>query len=221
MLFKVVFLVVLQSSCLIPVFGQETENWLIQRIGMRNAATLHYNQFYQQRGRWIGLDVIHIDYGKNSYQEFFAGLGRVLVKDKPLGPIKFGITHEDYIGLTAGSASKDAKYVLDWTKVDYKITPKIGGNVVYFAYLPLNRGAYFHQAIERAKVEYDFGRFKLGAGYAWSKASGKPGQNKPMLVPTLKLGKYGNLEFWAQRIPGNHFLAQIRYAGFFKTGKHD
>jgi hypothetical protein len=218
---KVVFLIVTLLYFALPVFGQETENWLIQRLGTRNAATMHYNQFYQQRGRWIGLDVIHIDYGKNNYQELFFGGGRVLVKDKPLGSAKVSLTHEEYLGAAVGSASKSAKYVLDWTKVDYKFSTKIGGNAVYYAYLPLNAGAYFHQGIERAKVEYDFGRFKLGAGYAWSKAGGKPGQNKPMFVPTLKLGKFGSLEFWAQRIPGNHFLAQVRYAGFFKTGKHD
>jgi hypothetical protein len=198
----------------LSVFGGETENWFINRLGMRNFATQRYTQFYQQRGRWIGPDVLYVDFGRTNYREMFIGGGRVLVKAK-----RFGLTHEDYIGQASGSASKDARYVLPWTRVDYKVNSRVSGNTVYFFYLPLNRGAYFHQAIERAKMEYDFKKFKIGAGYGGSKASGKSWQNKPMLTTTIKAGKFGSVEFWLQRLPGNHVQVQIRYGGFFKTGK--
>jgi hypothetical protein len=212
---RVMFFCVTFLFSALSAFGQDTENWFVDRLAMRNAATQHYSQFYQQRGSWIGPDVIYVDFGKSNYRELFFGGGKVLFKGK-----HFGITHEEYFGQTSGSASHDARYILPWTRFDYKLTSKISGNTVYFFYAPLNQTAKFHQSIERAKMEYDFGHFKLGAGYGGSKASGKDWQNKPMLTTTLKCGKFGNLEFWLQRLPGNHAQLQIRYAGFFKSGKH-
>jgi hypothetical protein len=217
MKFKLMFFAILLLLLVHPLaFGQDTENWFIDRLAMRNAATQHYSQFYQQRGSWIGPDVIYVDFGKSNYRELDFGGGKVFVKRK-----HFSIAHEEYFVQTSGSASHDARYILPWTKVDYKLTSKIGGNAVYFFYAPLNQTAKFHQSIERAKMEYDFGRFKLGAGYGGSKASGKDWQNKPMLTTTLKSGKFGSVEFWLQRLPGNHAQLQIRYVGLFKTKKHN
>ena len=216
MKFRLMFFAIFFLAFRSPAFGQETENWFIDRVAMRNAATQHYFQVYQQRGSWLGPDVIHVDFGRSNYGEIFFGGGKVLYKGK-----HFDLTHEDYFGQTSGSASQGARYILPWTKVDYKLTDKISGNAVYFFYAPLNQAAKFHQAIERAKMEYDFGRFKIGVGYAGSKASGKDWQNKPLLTTTVKCGKFGSLEFWLQRLPGNHAQAQIRYSGFFKTGKHN
>ncbi|MCL5666291.1 MAG: hypothetical protein M1383_00755 [Patescibacteria group bacterium] len=201
---------------LVPVASaEEVENWLVARLAMRNAATQHYSQFYQQRGRLIGPDVIYVDFGKNNYRETFIGGGGVLYKAN-----RFSLTHEDYFGQASGPAAKGASYILPWTKVDYKVNSRISGNAVYFFYIPLNSSAGFHQSIERAKLEYDFKHFKLGAGYAGSQSIGKDWQNKPLLTTTVKAGKFGSVEFWLQRLPGNHAQLQVRYSVLlFKTGK--
>lgn len=214
MIQRISFVYVLSWFLVFSALGGETENWFIERLGMQNAVNLRYSEFYQQRGRWIGPDVLYVDFGKGNYREMFVGGGKVWVQTK-----RFGLTHEDYFGQTSGSASGNASYVLPWTKVDYRVSSRLSGNTVYFFYIPLNQSAYFHQSIERAKLEYEFKRFKLGAGYGGSKASDKTWQHKPMLTTTFKCGKFGNVEFWLQRLPGNHAQVQIRYSGFFKTGK--
>ena len=205
----IIYLVICTASLANAEDGTETT--VISRLMMRNAATGHYGQVAQNRGSWIFPDVLYVDFGKNNYRELMVGGGRVLYHNQ-----HFGITHEGYFVQTSGSASKDARYFLPWTKAHYKLNSKIGGDVVYFFYAPLNQAGKFHQVIERAKLEYDFGRFKLGGGYAGSGPNGKPWQHKPLATLTLKCGALGNLEFWLQRLPGNHAQGQMRLTKVFK-----
>ena len=205
-------------SCMFVVpslLGQEVKNVFAERLAMRNAATQHYAQFYQQRGNWLAPDLCYVDYGKSNYRENFFGGGKVFYRGGHLV-----LTHEEFFGQTSGSASNDARYLLPWTKAEYTLAPKLAGSTVYFVYVPLNDTAKFHQTVERAKLEYDFKKFKFGAGYAGAEPINKDWQNKPMVTLTLKCGKFGALEFWGQRLPGNHAQLQVRYLGQFFSGKH-
>ncbi len=199
------------AASLLKGQGGEAETTVIMRFATRNTATGHYTQVSQKRGKWIFPDLLYVDFGKNNYRELMAGGGRVLYDNHSCG-----VVHEWYFVQTGGSSSGGAKYALPWTRAYYKLSPKLGGDAVYFFYAPLNAAGKFHQAIERAKLEYDFGRFKLGGGYAASAPNGKPWQNKPLATLTLKCGSLGNLELWLQRLPGNHAQAQIRLTKTFK-----
>jgi len=207
-LFALLVVVLAASSA----WAQESSTTIIARLAMRNSATQHYAQVYQTRGKWILPDVLYVDFGKNNYREVLVGGGRVWYAGKHLG-----LTHEDYLGQASGSAAGSALYLLPWTKVDYRLSPKISGNTVYFFYAPLNQAGKFHQALERAKLEYSFSKtLKAGAGYGGSKPNGKPWQHKPMLTATFRCGQLGDIEFWLQRIPGNHAQAWLRLVKTFK-----
>ena len=185
---------------------------LIARLAMRNAAAQHYLQVYQTRGKWIAPDVLYVDFGQNTYREVFVGGGRVWYNGKFLT-----LTHEDYLGQATGPAARGALYLLPWTKLDYRLGRKLSGNAVHFFYAPLNHAGQFHQAIERAKLEYSFSKlFKAGAGYGGSGPAGKPWQHKPMLTATVKCGSLGDVEFWLQRLPGNHGQAWLRLVKTFR-----
>jgi hypothetical protein len=190
-----------------------TENIFIARMGMTNKATYHLVEAFQQRGRWIVPDVGYIDFNRaGEYREFFIGGGAVLHDSKHLT-----IIEEGYIDRASGPKSGGATYFQPWTLVGYRITPKIGGQTVYFPYLPLNKAARIQHVLERAVMEYDLGRhFKVGGGYAAYQFGNGPWENKPLITATIKTTDYGSFEFWLQRVPGNHASAQIRY---FKVWK--
>ena len=195
------------------VFAQ-TETTVIARMGMRNFATYHYFEAFQERGRWIAPDVVYIDFGKNNYREVAVGGGAILYNST-----HFTIIEEGSLDLATGPSAHGARYFLPWTYVGYRITPKIRGETVYFPLLPLNKAARIQQILERSKLEYDFGHFKLGVGYGAYRLGDGDWQHKPFLTTTLKGGGLGDLELWVQRLPGNHVQAQIRYRHSFKSKK--
>ena len=199
-------------------WAQDTSTTIITRLAMRNSATQHYFQVYQTRGKWIGPDVLYVDFGKGNYRETLLGAGRILYSGKPKPYLpKLTLTHVDYLLQATGPAAHSALYALPWTKLDYKFGNRLSGNAVYFFYAPLNQAGKFHQSLERAKLEYSFSKvLKAGAGYGGSKPNGKPWQNKPMLTFTVKVGPLGDAEFWLQRLPGNHAQGWLRLVKTFK-----
>lgn len=204
----ILFFVIFASSALAE---EPTSTTLISRMAMRNAATQHYIQIFQTRGKWILPDVLYVDFGKSSYREVLLGGGRMWSLGK-----HFKVSHEEYFGMAQGATSKSAKYVIPWTKLDYKFS-KFSGNTMYFAYLPVNEAAQFHHSVERAKLEYGIAKWlKVGAGYGGSGPVGKPWQHKPMATATFRCGVLGEVEFWLQRLPGNHGQAWVRLVKTFK-----
>jgi hypothetical protein len=99
--------------------------------------------------------------------------------------------------------------------VAYNLAPKLGGQMVYFPYLPLNEAGRVQHVLERAKLEYDFGRVKLGGGYAGYRFGDGDWQNKPFVTASIKAGPVGAVELWLQHLPGNRLTVQVRYAKTF------
>jgi hypothetical protein len=196
-------------------FTQETETSVIARMGMRNSATYHYSEVYQTRGRWIYPDVLYIDFAHNNYREIGIGGGAVLYASK-----RFIAIEEGYIEQATGTASGNATYFIPWTLVIWKITPKVASETCYFPYLPLNKSGRIQHVLERSKVEYEFKRWKLGGGYGAYQFGEDKWEHKPFASVTLKGGKYGDLEFWLQRMPQGAPQVQIRYAMAFKTRRN-
>jgi hypothetical protein len=190
-----------------------TENFFIARMGMTNKATYHLVEAFQQRGRWLGPDIGYIDFAKASeYRELFIGGGAVLLDSKYLTVMEEGL-----IDKATGPKSGNATYFLPWTRVAYRITPKVGGETVYFPYLPLNKAGRIQHVLERAVMEYDLSRrLRFGTGYAAYQFGNGPWESKPLLTATIKTVTYGNFTFWLQRLPDNRASAQIRYSKAWK-----
>jgi hypothetical protein len=211
---NLIFAVVLIFSASIA-YGQETDTFVVARMGMQNAATYHYLESFQTRGKWIGPDVYYIDFGKNNYREVAIGVGYT-----PITMKHFTVAEELYLDQSLGSGSGNATFLLPWTYIGYSIPKtKLSGEAVYFPYLPLQKQGRLQQVIERAKLEYDFKHFKLGGGYGAYQYGDGDWQNKPFVTTTVKVGKFGSLEFWLQKMPTGTAQVQIRYATVFKS-KH-
>ena len=101
---------------------------------------------------------------------------------------------------------------MPWSYIGYRLTPRLGGETSYFPYLPINKAGRIQHVLERAKLEYDFKRVKLGGGYAAYRYGNDSWQNKPFVTTTLKAGYLGNVEFWLQRMPVNQVQLQVRYS---------
>ncbi|MBI4456403.1 MAG: hypothetical protein HY644_10940 [Acidobacteria bacterium] len=192
------------------LWAEETETTIIARMGMRQAATYHYLETYQTRSRWIAPDIGYIDFGRSNYREFFFGGGIVLYSSKRLMLIEEGFVEQAF-----GNASGRATYFVPWTFLKYELAPRIGIEVVYFPYIPLDDEGRIQHVIERAKVEYDFSHFKSGLGYAAYQFADDRWWHKPFITFTVKTKSLGNFEFWIQKIPAGPQV-QFRYIIFVK-----
>jgi hypothetical protein len=193
--------------------NNDVHSILLVRTGFRDdkAFTYHYVEAFQERGRWIYPDIGYIDFGETKqYREFFIGAGGAVIASKHLRFIEEGMIEQ-----ALGPTSEHATYFIPWSFAPFNITSRLGGEVVYFPYLPLNKQGRIQHVLERAKVEYDFEHFKAGAGYGAYQFGDGPWENKPFITATLKAGSLGNFEFWLQRLPGNHAHLQVRYAKAF------
>ena len=193
--------------------NNDVQTILLMRTGFRNgkAFTYRFVEGFQGRGRWIYPDAGYIDFGEaRQYREFFIGAGGTVFTSKHL---KF--VEEGFIQQAVGPASAKATYLVLQTFAPFSFTPRLGGEVLYFPYLPLTREGRVQHVLERAKLEYDFIHLKVGAGFGAYQFGDGPWQNKPFLTTTVKAGALGNFEFWLQRLPGNHAHLQVRYAKVF------
>ena len=184
----------------------QTQTVVLARLGMRNAATSHYLEVIPSYGHWIAPDVYYFDFGSKKYREIGAGGGVTGQLSK-----RFTATQELFFDQAYGSSSHGAMFLVPWSYLGYSITSRIRGETVYFPYFPLNRYGHIEHILERSKVEYYFSHLKLGVGYGGSKIGDRDWQHKPFLTTTFRGGSWGDLEFWLQRIAGNHLQAQIRY----------
>lgn len=176
-----------------------------QRLDASFAGTFHYLEFFQVRNRWIYPDIGYVDFAHSNYREFFVGGGRTLIENK-WAAWDLELLYDQATGPAAGSAA----YLQPFTILRLFFTPKISGEAEYFAYLPLNDSAKFHNVLERTKIEYAVKkRWKIGAGYAGVNRLGTAWQNKPFITTTIST-EAGAFELWLQRIP-NGAQAELRY----------
>ena len=166
----------------------------------------HFTEAFQVRRGWIYPDIGYVDFGHNNYREFFVGGGDTFYKGA-----HFTAIGELFYEQGLGPAARSARWIVPWTELQYRITPKLGGEIVYFAYAPLNSTAKVEHIFDRGKLEYRIrSRWKIGAGYSGKIIENSAWQNKPFLTTTLSTSA-GDFEFWLQRLPQNAIQIQVRY----------
>jgi len=209
-------LLVFVLGTLVPMntFAQnKTQTFLLGRIGIQQDRNTTYRlvEVFQVRGKWVAPDVGYIDFADaTSYREVYIGGGAVLLNTEHLT-----IIGEIFLDKATGDNAGGALYLLPWTYVGYRFSPKIISEAVYFPYLPLNQAGTVQHVLERAKVEYiGIKPMKVGLGYGGYQFGDEPWQNKPFITSTLQTSRFGNLELWLQKIPGTAQV-QIRYTKVF------
>ena len=181
---------------------------LLVRTGLRSNVTLRYVEILQTRGRWVVPDVGYIDFGEaGQYREVWLGGGPVLI-ERP----SVNLTVAGYYAQDDGSAANGAKYFQVWSLLGYQLAPNVVAQAVYLGFAPLNDSARVQHLFERIKLEYDFGRLKLGGGYAAYRFATDAWQHRPFVTGTVRLGRAGSLELWGQRLSGDLAQLQVRYA---------
>ncbi|MEE2823008.1 MAG: hypothetical protein VYA53_08490 [Acidobacteriota bacterium] len=219
----IVFILILTSTLLVPVssniFAQgssqndhsiRTETTILARTALHKDSVYRLFEVIQTRGRWILPDVGYIDFGDTGdYREFWGGGGAILHRSDHMLLIFEGL-----VTVAAGSATDRAIYFQPWVLFGYTITPRLTGEVVYFPYIPLNKAGVAQHLIERAKLDYDLGIFKVGGGYSGLQFGTDRWKHRPFLSTTVGLGRLGALELWVQKVSGEgrHLRTQIRYS---------
>lgn len=202
---------VLALTLTAAVLDAQTQTGVLARMAMNHAATFHFLETFQTRGRLVLPDLGYVDFGRSVYREVFGGGGWIVHSGKRLTWIQ-----ELYFDQALGPASRRSNYLQPWTLLAWSI-PKsaITGEAVYFTYLPLGASGRIQYVLDRAKLEHGFRALKLGAGYASYRFADAKWENKPFITSTFKLKSLGSLELWLQRIPPHGLQVQIRYARVF------
>jgi hypothetical protein len=128
---------------------------------------------------------------------------------------KLSLTTEAFLLKPYGELANGALYFEPFVLGNYRPTPSVEAEVCYFPYIPLNDAASTQHILERAKLEYNFGRVKAGGGYGAYKFSDNDWQHKPFVTTTLNFGSIGSFEFWVQRVAEGEITVQFRYAKVF------
>lgn len=201
----------LLAAMAVPVRAQEPAVTVLLLRTATDRGAYHYAEVIHERGRLVPLDVGYIDFDNPKlYREMWIGGGaRVIATSRA------SLTAEGFLAKPFGEHAGGALYFQPFFLGTYRLAPKILAESVYFAYVPLNDAGHAQHLLERAKVEYDFARFRLGAGYGAYKFSDTAWQHKPFITATVKAPPVGNFEFWLQRLQDDHFTVQIRYAKVF------
>jgi hypothetical protein len=185
----------------------QVDTYVLARMGAQDGvSTYHYLELQQVRGTWIFPDFVYIDFSRSDYREFWTGAGLKTIQRRHLALMNGG-----YFDVALGSAAGGAAYFLPWAYATYHLSESIGGEAYYLSYVPLNNAGSLQYVLERAKMERNLRRFKLGAGYAGYKSVAASWQNKPFVTATLKGAGAGDFELWLQRLPNNGVQLQLRY----------
>jgi hypothetical protein len=213
------FAALLCLGCALSGFAQgatdttePTTTLVLARTGVRldspHVGTYHYLEIIQSRGKWVYPDVGYFDAATNDYREVFAGGGRTLLESK-----RMTFVEELLFDQALSPAARSARYLVPWTMLKFRFTPKFTNETVYFLYLPLNDSARIQQIPERSKFEYAIKKsWKAGVGYGGYKYGDAAWQHKPFVTTTIST-KAGAFEFWLQKMPGGAQI-QFRYALF-------
>ena len=173
----------------------------VSRASGDSSRGYHLGEFVVTNGRWILLDAAYVDFGRGGeYREWFAGAGVNSLVSQPLT-----IAHELIFAQGMGPKSGGATYLWPWTGIFYNLSSKIGGDVVFFPYLPLDGAGKRQFVLERAKIEYRIHpAIKVGTGYGAYQMSGEGWQHKPFVTAPLSPfgGRFGRLATWFQKMPG-------------------
>lgn len=186
------------------------------RTGLRDGITYRHAQAVHGRGRWVLADVGYIDFGdSDGYSELWAGGGRVLHgSDRAL------LVVEGLLAQAFGSRSRHETYLQPWILWWTRPARRLETELVYLAYVPLDRAGTRQHVLDRFKVEVDLERFRLGVGYAGFQFGDASWEHRPFLTGTVKLRGAGGLELWLQRLEdrrgGSGFQVQLRYAITFR-----
>jgi hypothetical protein len=199
------------TAAVVPADAQSAnETLLLVRAATTNGA-YHLVEAIHQRGRVVPLDVGYIDFDEPSlYRELWIGGGGV-----PFQGSKGLVITEGLLARAFGEHGAQALYFQPYFFGIYRVAPKLPFETSYFAYVPLNQAGTAQHLLERAKLEYDFARFKLGAGYSAYRFGAEAWRHKPFITATLNAGGLGSFELWLQRVPGDQVALQIRYAKVF------
>ena len=200
----------LLAAAAVSAHAQTPETLVLLRTATERGA-YHFVEVIHERGKLVALDVGYIDFDHPKlYREMWIGGGW-----RAFSGSRGFLTAEGLLARACGEHGEGALYLQPFFLGVYRIAPRVPFEGVYLGYAPLNDAARVQHLLERAKVEYDFPRFKIGAGYSAYKFGDEAWHHKPFITGTLKAGGFGNFEVWLQRVPDDQFSVQFRYAKVF------
>ena len=151
------------ATTAVPAAAQPANETLFPARTATTDGAYHLIEAIHQRGRIIPLDVGYIDFDNPAlYREMWVGGGGGVPFQGPKG----FLIAEGLLARAFGMHGAQALYFQPYLLGIYRVAPNVPFETSYFAYVPVNDAATAQHLLERAKPEYDFARFKLGAGYS-------------------------------------------------------
>jgi hypothetical protein len=184
----------------------------IARVAFKEDVTQRFAEvLHESKSGWIFPDVGYVDFGGETYREFFAGVGRTFHRSP-----KLTLVGTLYYQQAAGPASRSARYLVPWVLMNCRPRARVSCEAVYFPYLPLSDRGQVQHVLERAKLEYSLlPQLKAGGGYGAFYTRGIDWQNRPFFTATVTPPHVGDIEVWIQHLPHRGAQMQLRYMRVF------
>lgn len=184
----------------------------IARVAFKEDVTQRFAEvLHESKNGWIFPDIGYVDFGGDTYREFFAGVGRTLHRSP-----KLTLVGTLYYQQAAGPASGSARYLVPWVLMNCRPRARVSCEAVYFPYLPLSDRGQVQYVLERAKLEYSLlPKLKAGGGYGAFYTRGIDWQNRPFFTATVTPPHVGDIEVWVQHLPHRGAQLQLRYMRVF------
>jgi hypothetical protein len=184
----------------------------LARVAFKEDVTQRFAEvLHESKSGWIFPDVGYVDFGGETYREFFAGVGRTFHRSP-----KLTLVGTLYYQQAAGPASGSARYLVQWVLMNCRPRARVSCEAVYFPYLPLSDRGQVQHVLERAKLEYSLlPQLKAGGGYGAFYTRGINWQNRPFFTATVTPPHVGDIEVWIQHLPHRGAQMQLRYMRVF------
>lgn len=189
--------------------SHDPQLWVVVRTGIRQGFAFRLIETVLLEGRWIKADVGYFDSGSaGEYRRMWVGGGGAVVALPALrlelkGALSWG----------EGSATAGERYLESNAYLVARPDARWRVEVSYTESYPLNDEAVRAHTLDRARLEYELGSYRVGGGYAGYRAGPKTWEHRPFVSVSRPVRGLGEVEVWLQRVEsaeGSRARLQLR-----------
>lgn len=190
--------------------GREAADLLV-RTGFEDGSVFRLVETARKRGRWTQVNVGYVDSGDaGENRKLWLGGGAVVV-DRP----RLRLEVAAGLSRSAGTATLGERYIESSAYLVGRPRTNWLVEISHIESLPLNDTAVRQHALERARLEYEWDRYRFGFGYAGDQSGREAWEHRPFVSLTRPIGELGKIELWLQRVElpdGPKMRLQLRFA---------
>lgn len=170
--------------------------WIAGSTSIEDGVAYRLVETVLERGRRIEIEAAYADLGEpGEYRKVWLG-GRGTVVDLPR--LRLELTAA--LSKSAGTAAAGERHVQSKASLEARPSADWIVEVSYTDSAPLNDTAVRKHSLDRVRLVYQVGRYRVGAGYAGYQDGRQSWEHRPFVSLSRSVRGLGEAELWLQRI---------------------